>query len=256
MGKAWGIAVLTLLIQGCGEHYENRIPVATCETGTLYVTERVDVSSGLDGRSESSDFGLYYVGRHGKRVDIMASSLGSYGPPIVERLKVYRTPQQGDWQLYVAPADVTAGEYDVLSNCIGARMHEIERQMAVSRAPFPLVPSKRALPGIATIRHASLIDLRKQYQCGHEGTLRLQENGLIYLQHDDSVLVGSVTDEGKGVVLDESILGYLTTRTDRRIADPMSYLEDCRSDSGRSLFEQFQVSTVPDVIVGMASAHK
>lgn len=245
MKTGWLLIAVLLLMEGCAKQYEHHVPVASCETGDLYVREQVELDPGLSGTSASVKFALYYINRDGRRVDIPASGLGSYRSAAEDRLRIYRSPRQGDWQLYVSPAALAPDEYAALSNCIGAKISDIYRQMALAREPRSFRSEDRAFPEIATIRHADLMDLRKRYACEPQGAIQVREDGQIWYQGQTQVLVGAVLDGGKRIALNEGALTYLASLIENVTRDPISYLQSCQEQSGRSMFENFEISRVP-----------
>lgn len=165
------------------------------------------------------------------------------------QLKIYREPRAKDWQIFV-PHSIDARVYESLEHCIATQRDEIRRRLSVSRPPHDLFPSpERTPPEIATIRHANLFELRKQYACEPDGGIEIQENGRVYLRRHDIVLIGSVVDDGKSIVLIESALRYLRQQEDGAIAEPLAYFRRCGHGQGASMFHDFAVSTSPDDIV-------
>lgn len=236
--------VVVLLLQGCTEQYEHRIQVAKCAGGGLYARERVETRRSLSGRSVSPSFSLYYMDSQNRQVPIETSSLEGSETAAGDRLKIYTSPQDKDWHLYVAPSALDPAAYDTLADCIGTNLPEIQRRMSAKRAPYPFVPEERTLPRISTIRYADLKDLRKEFQCEPNATIRMQENRRAYFETDVTVLLARVTDAGTRLDFEEGALRYLKMREKQPIPDPLGYLGQCRDSNGVSLLEAFHSSTV------------
>lgn len=89
--------------------------------------------------------------------------------------------------------------------------------------------------------------LRKRYACKPQGAIQVREDGQVWFHGRAQVLIGLVLDGGKRIALSEGTLSYLASPVENVTRDPMSYLQGCEEPSGRSMFDSFDVSSVPDV---------
>lgn len=240
-----------LVMQGCGEQRERHIAVAHCARGELYVRERVQPAS-EEQRYPLVDLSLYYIDPRGQRVEISASSHGSYRAPTAgERSKTYSTPRHGDWHLFIAPATIDPDGYEMLASCIAHNMIDIRERVAAQAPLDGFGPANRVVPRMATIRYANLADLRKRYECEAGRVVEVREDGLIYLRQNYSMsLLGSVFEDGRSIALDDLTLRYLASQlaTDKT-TDPLAFVRDCRRNDQASMFQDFAVAVAPDEVV-------
>ncbi len=241
--------LLVSLLQGCGNKYENEIQVAHCRDVELYVNEMVDTATGARG-GEFVRYSLYFTDKNKRKSEEIGTSInGSYKlPTSVVQLKMYRLPQHGDWQLFISPKSVNEDGYEALASCIMTNMEDIYEKMMVSRPPHDRFPSHdRVLPKIATIRYMDLNDLKKEYQCDAQGDIHILEDGLIYIRLRNSrSLIGVVIEDGEKIVLDEKAMRYFEKElSEIKIAEPNTYTRQCKNAGGRSMYDEFKVSSMP-----------
>ena len=239
-------------MQGCSNTHISRIDLASCASGTLRLQQFTRTNAFLGERSSSIRQDLYYHPRSRPPIAVQLSKLRSYRSSAADRLVTFRAPQTDDWHLYVAPAKLHLRDYENLSSCIRENLDEIHARMSTDAAARG--PAAKKGPRIATLRHVALEELRREYRCATEGILRLQENGLIYLDRHNSVLIGAVIEGGKKVVLNQSALAYLARQEDRPIPAPTRYIQACVTSSATSLFQEFEVLSAPQEIF-WAAAH-
>jgi hypothetical protein len=117
--------------------------------------------------------------------------------------------------------------------------------MSVSRTPHNYFPSPdRVLPKIATLRYSNVADLRKEYQCPHKVILKVLDNGELFDFHTrGSSFIGVVFDNGRSIALNQN--PYFLFENSDKVANKIEFLRQCVNKGGKSLFQDFQISTLP-----------